>query len=42
MGFSAMKMKIGFGAAYDVKNVTAVRQAIGDDVLFCRGCQLWV
>ena len=34
MGFSAMKMKIGFGADYDVKNVTAIRQAIGDDVLF--------
>lgn len=33
-GFGAMKMKIGFGAAYDVKNVTAVRKAIGDDVLF--------
>lgn len=33
-GFGAMKMKIGFGEAYDVKNVTAVRQAIGDDVLF--------
>ncbi len=34
MGFPAVKMKIGFGAAYDVKNVTAVRQAIGDHVLF--------
>lgn len=33
-GFGAMKMKMGFGEAYDVKNVTAVRQAIGDDVLF--------
>jgi len=33
-GFGAMKMKIGFGAAYDVKNVTAVRKAIGEDVLF--------
>ena len=32
--FPAMKMKIGFGAAYDVKNVTAVRQEIGPDVLF--------
>ena len=34
MGFSAMKMKIGFGAAYDVKNAGAIRQAIGPDVLF--------
>lgn len=34
MGFGAMKMKIGFGEEYDVKNVTAVRKAIGDDVLF--------
>lgn len=33
-GFGAMKMKIGFGADYDVKNVTAIRQAIGDDILF--------
>lgn len=33
-GFGAMKMKIGFGEAYDVKNVTAIRKAIGDDVLF--------
>ena len=32
-GFPAVKMKIGFGAAYDVKNVAAVRKAIGDDVL---------
>ena len=34
LGFPAMKMKIGFGEAYDVKNVTAIRKAIGDDVLF--------
>ena len=27
-------MKIGFGEAYDVKNVAAVRRAIGDDTLF--------
>jgi len=33
-GFSAVKMKIGFGAAYDVLNVEAVREAIGSDVLF--------
>ena len=32
-GFCAMKMKIGFGRAYDVAHVTAVRNAIGDDVL---------
>ena len=29
-----MKMKVGFGAAYDIKNVAAVRHAIGDDILF--------
>ena len=34
MGFSAIKMKIGFGAAYDVKNATAIRRAIGDRVSF--------
>jgi D-galactarolactone cycloisomerase len=34
LGFPAVKMKIGFGEVYDVVNVTAVRQAIGDDVLF--------
>ena len=33
-GFPAVKMKIGFGEAYDVKNVAAVRRAIGDDTLF--------
>jgi D-galactarolactone cycloisomerase len=33
-GFKAMKMKVGFGAAYDIKNVAAVRRAIGDDTLF--------
>jgi D-galactarolactone cycloisomerase len=33
-GFKAMKMKVGFGAGYDVKNVAAVRRAIGDDILF--------
>ncbi len=32
-GFPAVKMKIGFGEAYDVKNVAAVRQAIGDSIL---------
>ncbi|RKU06447.1 mandelate racemase/muconate lactonizing enzyme family protein [Candidatus Poribacteria bacterium] len=32
-GFSAMKMKIGFGEAYDVKNVAAVRKAIGDTII---------
>ena len=32
-GFPAVKMKIGFGEAYDTKNVAAVRSAIGDDVL---------
>ena len=32
-GFPAVKMKIGFGEAYDVKNVAAVRKAIGDSVL---------
>ena len=34
LGFPAIKMKIGFGAAYDVKNATAIRRAIGDQVLF--------
>ncbi|MCZ6635914.1 MAG: mandelate racemase/muconate lactonizing enzyme family protein [bacterium] len=33
-GFRAIKMKVGFGEAYDVKNVAAVREAIGPDVLF--------
>lgn len=33
-GFPAVKMKIGFGYAYDVKNVAAVRRAIGEDTLF--------
>lgn len=33
-GFSAVKMKIGFGMAYDVENTAAVRRAIGDGVLF--------
>ena len=32
-GFSAMKMKVGFGEAYDVKNVAAVRKAIGDTII---------
>jgi D-galactarolactone cycloisomerase len=31
-GFPAMKMKIGLGKAYDVTNVAAVREAIGDDI----------
>ena len=33
LGFPAVKMKIGFGAAYDVVNVAAVRKAIGDSTL---------
>lgn len=33
-GFRAMKMKVGFGPEYDIKNVAAVRRAIGDDILF--------
>ena len=33
-GFTAMKMKVGFGPDYDVRNVAAVRRAIGDDILF--------
>ena len=32
-GFKAMKMKVGFGPDYDIKNVAAVRRAIGDDLL---------
>ena len=34
MGFPAVKMKIGFGAEYDVRHVAAVRDAIGTDTLF--------
>lgn len=33
VGFRAMKMKIGFGVADDIANVTRVRDAIGPDVL---------
>lgn len=33
-GFKAMKMKVGFGPGYDIKNVAAVRNAIGADILF--------
>ena len=33
-GFKAMKMKVGFGPDYDIKNVAAVRRAIGEDILF--------
>jgi D-galactarolactone cycloisomerase len=32
-GFGAVKMKIGFGAECDVRNVRAVREAIGADAL---------
>ena len=32
-GFRAMKMKVGFGPDYDIRNVAAVRRAIGDDIL---------
>ena len=32
-GFKAMKMKVGFGPDYDIKNVAAVRRAIGDEIL---------
>jgi D-galactarolactone cycloisomerase len=32
-GFKAMKMKVGFGPEYDIKNVAAVRRAIGDECL---------
>lgn len=31
-GFRAMKMKIGFGVETDVRNVAAVRAAIGDEI----------
>jgi D-galactarolactone cycloisomerase len=33
-GFKAMKMKVGFGPDYDIRNVAAVRRAIGDEILF--------
>lgn len=32
-GFEAMKMKVGFGPEYDIRNVAAVRRAIGADIL---------
>ncbi len=32
-GFKSMKMKVGFGPDYDIKNVAAVRRAIGDKIL---------
>jgi D-galactarolactone cycloisomerase len=32
-GFKAMKMKVGFGPDYDIKNVAAVRRAIGNNIL---------
>jgi D-galactarolactone cycloisomerase len=31
-GFSAMKMKVGLGCKEDIRNIHAVREAIGDDV----------
>lgn len=31
-GFSAMKMKVGIGIKEDLKNIQAVREAIGDDI----------
>lgn len=31
-GFRALKMKVGFGIARDVRNVAAVREAVGPDV----------
>lgn len=31
-GYSAIKMKVGLGITQDIKNVTAVRKAIGDDI----------
>ena len=31
-GFKAMKMKVGFGPDYDIKNVAAVRRAIGEHI----------
>jgi D-galactarolactone cycloisomerase len=33
-GFRAMKMKVGFGPDYDIRNVAAVRRAIGENILF--------
>ncbi len=32
MGYSAVKMKVGLGIEQDVKNVKAIREAIGDDI----------
>lgn len=31
-GFKHLKMKVGYGLAKDLRNVTAVREAIGDDI----------
>jgi len=31
-GFKAMKVKIGFGAEYDVEVVKVVREAVGSDI----------
>lgn len=33
-GFGAIKMKVGLGRAYDVTNVAAIRQAVGEQILF--------
>ena len=33
-GFGAIKMKVGLGRHYDVTNVAAIRQAVGDQILF--------
>lgn len=37
-GFKAMKVKIGFGIEDDVRNIEAVRQAVGDDVRILADC----
>lgn len=31
-GFKHIKMKVGYGLAKDIRNVTAVREALGDDI----------
>jgi len=33
-GFGAIKMKVGLGPQYDITNVAAIRQAVGDQTLF--------
>jgi D-galactarolactone cycloisomerase len=41
-GFTAFKLKVGFGTARDVANLSAARVALGDDaVIMCDANQAW-